>query len=420
MYGEGGSFTTATANNGGISASSLNVPQGVILDSSGNLYVDDSNNDRVLYYPAGSTTATRVYGQNGSFTTATANYGVISANSLSGPNKMRLDANNNLYIADYNNDRVLFYPSGTTTATRVYGQGGSFTTPTVNNGGITASSLYGPIDVAIDSNNNIYISDNANNRVLKYQTALSISTQPAANIKLNTAFTVGVSLIDVGSGGTFSDFTGSVAVGIKSGTGTTGATLSGTTSASAVNGDATFSTLSIDKPGSGYILTASSSNIPSANTNVFTIFGTLIFTPLTSPSFSFTLTGASGTVTSQHTFKVNDTTVSGVGWHVMITSTQFAAAGGQKLATTATKITGVSTACTAGQTCVVPANGVSSYPITVPAGTTAPASVTYFSANGGTGTGDVTLTTTFSLTIPSGTAAGTYSSTVTETLVKGQ
>ncbi len=410
----------ASFTNGGISASSLLTAQGIVLDSSGNLYIDDADNNRLLYYSAGSTTATRVYGQAGSFTTNTANKGGISASSLSNPNKMRLDASNNLYIADYNNSRVLYYPSASTTATRVYGQGGSFTTGTANNGGISAKSLNGPIDVAIDSSGNVYISDDANNRVLKYQTALSISTQPPASTKLNTAFTVAVSLIDVGSGATLPDFTGTVSVAVKAGSGTAGATLGGTTSTSAVSGVATFSTLSLDKPGAGYILTASSSGLTSVNTNAFTIYGTLIFTPLTSPSFSFTLTGATGTITSQRTFKVNDTTASGVGWHVTITSTQFTTAGGKTLPTTATTITGVSTACTAGQTCVVPTNGISSYPITMPAGTTAPTAVTYFSANGGTGTGDVTVTTTFSLSIPPGTAAGTYTSTVTETLTKGQ
>ena len=420
VYGQGSDFTANVVNNGGISATSLNSPVALIVDSSGNLYVADQNNNRVLYYPAGSMTATRVYGQGGDFTTNTVNNGGISATSLNGPVYAMIDSNSNLYVADGSNNRVLYYPAGSTTATRVYGQGGDFTTNTVNNGGVSATSLNAPGAIITDSSGNIYIIDSGNNRALKFQTTLKVSTQPPASSKFNTAFTVGVSLIDVGSGATFSDFTGTVSVAIKAGTGTAGATLSGTTSTSAVSGVVTFSTLSLNKLGTGYILTASSNGVASANTNTFTIVGTLIFTPLASPSFSFTLTGASGTTTSQRTFKVNDTTASGVGWHVTITSTQFTATGGKTLPTTATRITGVSSACTAGQTCVVPTNGTSSYPITVPAATSAPTAVTYFSANGGTGTGDVTLTVTFSLTIPPGTAAGTYTSTMTETLVKGQ
>ncbi|MGA2688858.1 MAG: hypothetical protein ABSE85_12395, partial [Candidatus Korobacteraceae bacterium] len=130
VYGQLGSFTTNTQNNGGVSANSLNSPQVIALDSSGNLYVTDTANSRVLFYPSGSTTATRVYGQGGSFTTNTGNKGGISANSLDEPIGVALDSSGNLYVADYGNNRVLFYPAGSTTATRVYGQGGSFTTNT--------------------------------------------------------------------------------------------------------------------------------------------------------------------------------------------------------------------------------------------------------------------------------------------------
>ncbi len=74
-----------TANNGGVSANSLTNPFALTLDCSGDLYVADLLTTRVLFYPFGSTTATRVYGQVGSFTSNTANNGGISANSLSEP-----------------------------------------------------------------------------------------------------------------------------------------------------------------------------------------------------------------------------------------------------------------------------------------------------------------------------------------------
>ena len=177
VYGQLGSFTTNTANNGGISANSLHDPDGLASDSSGNLYVSDQQNSRVLFYPAGSTTATRVYGQGGSFTTGNGNKGGISANSLNGPYGIALDSNGNLYVADYGNNRVLFYPAGSTTATRVYGQGGSFTTNTTNNGGISANSLDLPTAVALDSSGNLYVADQYNNRVLFYPSGSTTATR---------------------------------------------------------------------------------------------------------------------------------------------------------------------------------------------------------------------------------------------------
>jgi sugar lactone lactonase YvrE len=168
VYGQSGSFTTNTCNQGGVSADSLCFPRGLALDSGGNLYVGDTGNHRVLFYPAGSTTATRVYGQGGDFTTAISNNGGVSANSLSTPAGVALDSSDNLYVADFNNSRVLFYPAGSTTATRVYGQGGVFNTATCNKGGISANSLCGPNDVAVDSLDNLYVADNLNNRVLFY------------------------------------------------------------------------------------------------------------------------------------------------------------------------------------------------------------------------------------------------------------
>ncbi len=167
-YGQLGSLTSNVANNGGVSANSLNAPTGAALDSAGNLYIADRQNNRVLYYPAGSTTATRVYGQLGSFTSNAANNGGVSADSLNAPTGLAIDSSGNLYVADSVNNRVLFYPSGSTTAIRVYGQLGSFTSNTANNGGVSASSLSTPYAVALDSNNKLYIADNANNRIVVF------------------------------------------------------------------------------------------------------------------------------------------------------------------------------------------------------------------------------------------------------------
>ncbi|EQA38581.1 NHL repeat protein [Leptospira inadai serovar Lyme str. 10] len=178
VFGQAGSFTTGTVNNGGISPDSLNYPYGgIAFDSSGGMYLSDQSNHRVLYYPTNSTTATRVYGQGGSFTTGTANKGGISANSLNVPYALVLDSSNGLYVADTNNNRVLYFPSGTTTATRVYGQGGSFTAGAANNGGTSASSFWSPQGLALDSSNGLYVADSRNNRVLYFPSGTTTATR---------------------------------------------------------------------------------------------------------------------------------------------------------------------------------------------------------------------------------------------------
>ena len=174
VFGQAGSFTTGTANKGGLSASSLAGPAGVALDAAGHLYVADLSNNRVLEFdsPLTSQTANRVFGQAGSFTTGTANNGGPSASSLSHPIGVGLDGAGHLYLADFNNNRVLEFDSPLTsqTANRVFGQP-DFTHTDPNQGGLNANSLYRPGAVAFDAHNNLYVADLFNNRVLEYDWA---------------------------------------------------------------------------------------------------------------------------------------------------------------------------------------------------------------------------------------------------------
>ncbi|WP_263366720.1 beta strand repeat-containing protein [Edaphobacter bradus] len=101
--------------------------------------------------------------------------------------------------------------------------------------------------------------------------SLKFSTQPTNTTSaapISPAVTVQVldsnGLLDTGS-------TASVTISITSGTGTSGATLSGTLTQSAVNGVATFNNLSINKAGTAYTLTASSSPLTGATSSAFNI-----------------------------------------------------------------------------------------------------------------------------------------------------
>src|SRR5208282_6053886 len=182
VFGQAG-FTSNTANNGGVSKNSLNFPWGVAVDGNGHLYIADTSNHRVLEYnsPLTSSTANAVFGQGGSFTSNTANNGGVSKNSLNYPYSVAVDAGGHVYVADTSNNRVLEYntPLTSSTADAVLGQGGSFTSSTTNDGGLGASSLNHPSGVVVDANGGLYVADDLNSRVLEYNAPLSSSTANA-------------------------------------------------------------------------------------------------------------------------------------------------------------------------------------------------------------------------------------------------
>jgi len=419
VYGQGDFGGRQVNGNAGTpDASHLNQPGGVALDGNDNLYVADTGNNRVLYFPAGSTTATGVYGQDASFTDATANNGGLNASSLSAPAGMTLDLNDNLYIADTGNNRILYYPSGQTTATRVYGQGGDFTANTANNNGIGSASLSSPAGLALDANGNIYSADTPNNRILQYQDKLNVTGQPAATITVGNSFSVAFSLTDVGSGLAFADFTGSVSLLIKSESGTQGATLGGTTTVTGASGVATFSNLSIDTAGTGYILTGKSSGVGQVDTNSFDAVGTLSETLTSISSPSITLNGTDQSMRWQIVLNVIDTRGTGAGWNLTITSTQLKTLTGKTLPTTATRITAVDAACAPAASCTSASNTIS-YPLTVPADSTAPTPVKFFNAASGSGQGHFQFTITLATTVPANSYKGTYTSTITPAINDG-
>ena len=105
VIGQPGFTTLAPAT----TSTGLNTPNGLAFDSSGNLWVVDSSNDRVLEYKAPLSTgeaASLVIGQPG-FTTN--DYTVTNSTSLNSPNGLAFDSSGNLWVADLLNGRVLEY-----------------------------------------------------------------------------------------------------------------------------------------------------------------------------------------------------------------------------------------------------------------------------------------------------------------------
>src|SRR5439155_1519711 len=91
-------------------------------------------------------------------------------------------------------------------------------------------------------------------------------TSVTAGATITPAVTV---TVQDGLGNTVTGFGGNVTVAI--GTNTGGGTLSGTTTVAAVNGVATFSTLSINRTGTGYTLTASGTGLATGGSATFNV-----------------------------------------------------------------------------------------------------------------------------------------------------
>ena len=167
------------SNNTVATQTELNLPNAVAFDSSGNLWVADQNNNRVLEYKAPFSTheaASLIIGQS-SFTGSAS---ATSSTGLSGPTGLAFDSGGNLWVVDMGNSRVLEYATPFSTgeaAASVIGQS-SFTSSDFADTNSTGLSY--PTGLAFDSAGNLWVADQGNDRVLEYKTPFS--THEAASL----------------------------------------------------------------------------------------------------------------------------------------------------------------------------------------------------------------------------------------------
>ena len=100
---------------------------------------------------------------------------------------------------------------------------------------------------------------------------LSFSVQPG-NVTAGTVMSPAVKVaVRDSAGNVVTTSAASITVALSNGTGAAGAHLRGTVTVSAVNGVATFSTLSVDSAGTGYTLTARASGLTGATSGAFNV-----------------------------------------------------------------------------------------------------------------------------------------------------
>lgn len=150
-----------TGDGGPAAQAQLSAPMGLALDSAGNLYIADSGNNVIRKVTRGGTIST--YAGNGSAGYSGDGGQAMSA-ALNQPEGVAVDTLGLLYIADTSNNRVRVVAlSGTiqtVAGTGISGFSGDSGTP-------ASTQLFLPTDVATDSAGNLYIADLGNDRVRK-------------------------------------------------------------------------------------------------------------------------------------------------------------------------------------------------------------------------------------------------------------
>jgi len=195
-------LTTNTCLSGpNATATGVANPSSLALDGAGNLWVADTDNARVLKYPAPITAGEAATVALGQMTTGgvSATCSAPSASTLCAPLGLKFDSSGNLWVADADNARVLMYPpenlvtGGSATVELGQPAATAFTSSAPNNGGISATSLDRPFGLAFDSAGNLWVADGLNNRVLMYAKASLATNDAAATMELGqpaaTAFT---------------------------------------------------------------------------------------------------------------------------------------------------------------------------------------------------------------------------------------
>jgi sugar lactone lactonase YvrE len=154
-----GTGTAGTTIPGQATSSRLDLPNGVALDSNGDLYIADSGNNQIYEVTPSGTLS--VFAGTGVLGAATA--GPATSSKLDEPSGVAVDSSGDVYIADYHGNRVeKVDPSGTLSFVAGTGVAG---TPTA--GPAISSKLHGPDSVDVDSSGNLYIADEENNVVEK-------------------------------------------------------------------------------------------------------------------------------------------------------------------------------------------------------------------------------------------------------------
>ncbi len=159
---------------------------GIHVDRQGRLWVADRNNNRVVMFQGASTLsngapADLVLGQ-ANFTNSASG---TTASTMTSPAGVFVDASDNVWVSDFGNSRVLKFTNASTltngsSAIVALGQA-NFTSGTPS---VSSTRLNAPSGLLVDSAGSLWVADQGNNRVVRFDNAATLATGAAASAVL--------------------------------------------------------------------------------------------------------------------------------------------------------------------------------------------------------------------------------------------
>jgi len=156
------------STNGTGSAARFYSPCGVAVDSSGNVYVADTNNHTIRKITSGGVVST-LAGQPGSIGTTD---GTGSSARFHSPYGLTVDASGNVYVADQYNNAIRKVTSAGVVTTFAGTAGASGSTDGTGN----AARFYGPSSISMDGSGNFYVADAWNHTIRKITSGAVVTT----------------------------------------------------------------------------------------------------------------------------------------------------------------------------------------------------------------------------------------------------
>jgi sugar lactone lactonase YvrE len=185
-----------SGDNGAAASATLNAPEQIAFDPSGNLYIADRFNNLIRMVNSAGTITTFAGNYGNGFGGYAGDGGPANQATLNNPQGVTADAQGNVYIADTNNN-VVRKVDTTGTITLFAGTPG-VSGNSGDNGPATSATLGQIYQLATDLNGNLYIADFGNGVVRKVDSTGTITTyagggtaavtttpQPATSVNLN-------------------------------------------------------------------------------------------------------------------------------------------------------------------------------------------------------------------------------------------